>query len=450
MKREKVLNSQLRAVAELWIKIEENPRPADLLIANYFHQYRKKFGSRDRRFISETIYSIFRNKRLFHLWLKAMGVRHHSGPFTLAVFGAYKEGLFPDSVAQALLRSQVRQGYTHSKIVKACRLILENKLPEGTKGEPLELLAMEYSMPLWLLNRWQKFFSKNELKTFVRTISKRPPLMIRTNTLKTTRKTLFEKMENLEFSVVMSNLVRAGILFEERANLFNTDEFRNGLFEVQDFGSQFVSEMIHPKGNETIWDVCAGGGGKSLALAAMMKNKGRVLATDIRPKKMQDLKKRAKRAGAFNIFPADLSRISESSIAKKGVDKVLIDAPCSGTGTLRRNPDAKWKLKNDDFDKFHDEQLKIIESSLSYLKQGGYLYYVTCSVDPRENEDVMKAAMERFALKKIDASIALKEALSPEQVKLASSVVTPQGYIRLWPHKHETDGFFLGILQKTT
>ena len=222
-----------------------------------------------------------------------------------------------------------------------------------------------------------------------------------------------------------------GIIFKERKNLFDTEEFRSGLFEIQDEGSQLICEKLDVKPGEVIWDMCAGGGGKSLALAGLMQNKGRIIATDIRIKKLEDLKKRARRGGVTNIFPADLQRVSEiREVKKRGIDKILIDAPCSGTGTLRRNPDVKWKLTEESLLQHHQEQVKIIEKALPYLRPGGRIYYVTCSLEPLENEEVVNEVLMKH----------------PELVKIPFGSEL-DGFFRLYPHRDGTDGFFLAQVE---
>src|SRR3989338_6317693 len=198
-----------------------------------------------------------------------------------------------------------------------------------------------------------------------------------------------------------------------------------------DEGSQLAGLAVQAKPGELIWDVCAGGGGKALLMAGMMQNKGRIIATDIRMYKLKDLKKRASRAGIFNIFPADLNRMDEIKSVRGGFDKILVDAPCSGTGTLRRNPDAKWKLSPETLEFHHRDQVAIVESALPRLKPGGTLFYVTCSLDPLENEDSLKEILAKH----------------PELTPVSTEPFK-DGFFRLWPHKDNTDGFFVAALKK--
>ncbi|MBI3316605.1 MAG: RsmB/NOP family class I SAM-dependent RNA methyltransferase [Candidatus Omnitrophica bacterium] len=393
--------SQLRAAAEIWANIETTKEPADRWLGNYFHRNRKKLGARDRRFLSETIYSLFRNKLLFKYWARKQG-KEKDSEFLVRLAATY-EGLIPN---QNVLEK-------HADFEKA----------DGFAMTPEEQLSLHYSYPLWLVRRWQKTFPE-DLEKILASMNQRPPLVIRANVLKISREALLRRLEKKGCRVEATQRSSTGIRFKERMNLFDSEEFRSGLFEIQDEGSQILCERMSPVPGEILWDVCAGGGGKSLALAALMQNKGRILATDIRTQKLMDLKKRARRAAITNIFPAELDRISETQAMKKGADKILVDAPCSGTGTFRRNPDAKWKLREEDFDRFQSEQLKILEEALPYLKPGGVLYYATCSLEPEENEEVIEGFLERHPECRLETSL------------------------RLYPHREATDGFFMATLKK--
>lgn len=417
--------SQLKASAELWELIKDTPYPADRFLGNFFHQHRKKFGSRDRRFIAETIYALFRHKSLLELRAQEAG---NNETLFMAAMAAASENFLTEEEWQAVL-SAYWQGL---KLKPGFYQELQTRILPPSKSNLEDALALQYSFPSWLVTRWLKAFGEAETRELLEASQKRPPFVIRVNTLKIAVKTLLEKFHKQGFEVALTERSASGILFKERANLFDTEEFREGLFEVQDEGSQILCEKVNPQPGELIWDVCAGGGGKSLALAALMQNKGRLIATDIRAKKLEDLRKRASRAGVTNIFPADLNRMNEISALKKGADKIVIDAPCSGTGTLRRNPDAKWKLKEEIFKVNHQDEIAILEKALPHLKPGGKLYYMTCSMEPEENEAVMNEFLAHH----------------PE-MKLELYPRSKDGFFRLAPHKHGTDGFFLAIAEKT-
>ncbi|MBI3306611.1 MAG: RsmB/NOP family class I SAM-dependent RNA methyltransferase [Candidatus Omnitrophica bacterium] len=420
------LHSQLNTAALIWEDIQNSTEPADRWLANFFYRNRKKFGSRDRRFFSETIYGLFRHKLFLESWSRELG--HDKDPSLMVLMASLKEGL----VSGDEFEEHTAASFPGIKTAGAVEQALKaHDLPAGLNfNSPEEKISIQYSVPLWLVKRWKQRFGEEECCALLASTIERPPLVVRINPLKMARERQIGRFEKWGWRVFPTERSPWGLVFKERVHLFDTEDFQKGFFEIQDEGSQIICQMIDAKPGEVVWDVCAGGGGKSLLLAAMMQNKGRIIATDIKKWKLEELRKRFRRAGAMNIFPAELERISESREMKKGVDKILIDAPCSGTGTLRRNPDAKWKIKEEKFADFHKEQVAIIEKSLPFLKKGGRLYYATCSLEPEENEEVMAEIFARH----------------PELQKIAYPY-SKDGFFRLYPHKNQTDGFFLAMAE---
>ena len=417
--------SQLRMASEVWQGVIKDPMPADRWLARYFYQNRKKVGSRDRKFLSETIYAIFRHKSFLEAWVDKARPRPVMSDIEkaecLCLFGAAKEGL----VTKEDFRNIFQQ---KEKVYAALR---EHLLPEGEGPKSKEeMMALLYSFPLWLVQRWVGVFGVHETERLLGFFQQRPLLVLRANTLKISRKKLVDMFRR--YGVEANQTVRSyfGLILQERRNVFDTQAFRDGWFEVQDEGSQMVCQTMDPQPGETIWDVCAGGGGKSLLLAAMMENKGRIVATDLRSYKLEELKKRAKRAGVFNVFPAELERMGELKLAARGFDRILVDSPCSGTGTLGRNPDAKWKLAPSWFEALPKEQLSILEKALPYLAKRGRLYYATCSIEAAENEGVAAAFL----------------AAHPE-LESVSCGEAGEKFFKLWPPESGTDGFFLAVFK---
>jgi 16S rRNA (cytosine967-C5)-methyltransferase len=421
-----IRHSQLRIAAEIWGLIENASDPADRWLGNYFHRNRKKMGSRDRRFLSETVYSCFRNKTFLETWLNEAGLDPDDYIFVLAA--AAMENLFPEQDFQSMAQPYFGDLDTAGA---AYRHLQGKDLPEVIRNLPeAEGLAVRYSFPIWLIKRWLKLFGPEECRKLLVVCQQRPLLAIRSNPLKISREELIKILREKGFDAEPTKLARYGILLKQRVNLFDSEEFRNGFFEVQDEGSQLLCEKINPGSGNVVWDVCAGGGGKSLGLAALMANQGRIIATDIRNWKLEDLKKRARRAGVFNIFPADLARMDEIREMKNGADIIVVDAPCSGSGTLRRNPDAKWKLSESRIAECRRDQSSILEKALPYLKKYGKLYYATCSLEPEENEEVAGAFLETHP--------------DYEVVPLTEG----DDYLRLLPQREGTDGFFMAAFQK--
>lgn len=422
----RLLQSQLRMAAEIWRGIENDPQPADRYLSRCFFQNRKKIGSRDRRFLSETIYGAFRHKSFLEAWLEKVKLRpilndqERAGIFCL--LAAAKEGL--------VTREDFCGGFEMSAEVFSA--LGEHVLPKG--GGPASeegRLALLYSFPEWLVKRWIRSFGAVETEKLLAFFHRRPALVLRANTLKISRKKLVDLFRKKNIEADSTTKSHYGLILKDRRNVLDTPAFRDGWFEIQDEGSQLVCQKMEAKPGENIWDVCAGGGGKSLLLAAMMENKGRIVATDLRAYKLEELKKRAKRAGVFNIFPAELERMGELAAARKGFDRILVDAPCSGTGTLGRNPDAKWKISETWFEKLPGEQIEILEKALPYLKKNGKLYYATCSVEAVENE----AVIEKFLMR------------HPE-LRLVPGGEHGGKFLKLWPPETGTDGFFLAIMEK--
>ncbi len=422
----KILHRQLCIAADLWEEIRNDPGPADRALANFFYRHRKKLGARDRRLLSEIIYTAFRHLAFLELWAKQFDGDRDALLFMLLAAAA--EEIIPlEDFAREITRfgatEQSSRLYSHLKT----RRLPAKVAPRSHE----EKLALHYSFPLWLVQHWSKVFPAEELPLILEALNQRPPLAIRTNLVKITRQQLIERLNEKGFAVYAAPKSPLGILFETRQAVFKTEEFTQGFFEVQDEGSQLAGLSVDAKPGELIWDVCAGSGGKALLMAGAMHNKGRIIATDIRSRKLEDLKKRASRAGIFNIFPADIHRMDDIKSARGGFDKILVDAPCSGTGTLRRNPDAKWKLTPETLLNHHHDQLAILETALPRLKPGGRLFYVTCSLDPQENEQTIDVFSQKHA----------------DLVPLTHGCFK-DGIFRLLPHKEGTDGFFVAGFQR--
>lgn len=410
------LRFQLETAVTLYREIASSSYPTDRLLGSFFHRNRKRYGSRDRKVISEALYGIFRHKVFIDGWEKAS---QSQDPLFVPLAALALEGLLDIKTF-----GDVWSGKDPAKFYN---LFIRREIPGGMQfSTSAEKLAFMHSFPLWLVERWLAKFDEVECETFLRALNERPPLVVRTNPLKISREELIARLTAKGHEAAPTGKSPWGISIKERFNIFDLEEFTEGFFEVQDEGSQLVAFALEPQPGEVVWDACAGGGGKTLLLAALMQNKGRVIATDIRMSKLDDLKKRAKRAGIFNIFPANLNRLNEFKLMWSGVDRLLIDAPCSGTGTLRRNPDAKWKISKERLLQCQANQLQILEDYTPRLKPGGRLVYATCSMEPEENADVMEAFLKKH----------------PEFQRHAEDT-------QLYPHQSGTDGFFIAQLLKS-
>ena len=324
--------------------------------------------------------------------------------------------------------------------------ILRNYLRHGDKisfpswkKQPAEHIAALHSHPLWLSKIWVNIFGKEEALSICKANNEMPPMTIRINKIKTSQEELEQKLNAEGFSCATTNFSPDGIVLTDSTQpIQKTDFFREGLLRIQDEGAQLVSYLINPKNNENILDVCAGTGGKTTHLAAIMKNDGHILAIDRHPGKLTELRKEITRLGINNINTqqVDLSIMLPITLKEK-FDQVLVDAPCSGTGTLRRNPEIKWRTKALDLEGYAAIQKTILQNAAPAVKKGGRLIYCTCSLLPAENEDVIR----HFLMKNPQFTLGT----IPEIIK--KPLIDKSGFFRTYPHIHNTDGFFGAILQ---
>ncbi|MDN3507519.1 MAG: RsmB/NOP family class I SAM-dependent RNA methyltransferase [Simkaniaceae bacterium] len=325
---------------------EEEKMPLDLLLNKYFRAH-KAIGSNDRKVICENLYAIIRWRGLVDAKLE--------GPITW-----------------------------------------ERRLEEGNIDDDTSLpLHTRVSFPKFLFEKLVEGLGEKNATKFCLESNQEAPITIRANALKTTRDALFAGWKD-RYPVRKCKHSPYGITFDKRINFFTLPEFKKGLFEVQDEGSQLVALHVKAKPGDHILDYCAGSGGKSLAIAPLMEKKGVIYLHDIRPHALVQAKKRLKRAGVQN------GQIWNPKHARKKVDWLLLDVPCSGMGTLRRNPDMKWKIDRDTIDRLVAVQKEIFEEALPFLAPDGHIVYATCSVLPEENELQIARFCEKYDLEEVE------------------------------------------------
>jgi len=341
----------------------------------------KKWGSADRQVVSEIFYDIVR-------WKKRL--EYYMG-----------EGTKPSNIYNLILAYLLWKKVKYKKFdefdgIKTGGIL--SKLDKKT----FPTKAIEHSVPDWLAGLFEKELGAKWEKE-MSALNEQAPVILRANSLKISAENL---VEILKEEGVNSFLLRGypdAVQLEEKKNVFLTSAFKEGFFEVQDASSQKIAELLDVKEGMRVVDACAGAGGKTLHIAALMKNKGQIIALDIYEWKLAELKRRAKRAGAFNI---ETRFIEDNKVIKRlhnTADRLLIDAPCSGLGVLKRNPDSKWKIDEDFINRIKTEQENILQNYSKILKKGGKMVYATCSILPSENgEQVRKFLAENteFALLK--------------------------------------------------
>ncbi len=367
----------------------------------------KRWGARDRSFIAETTYDIVRWKRLYS------EIAEVKAPYS-------RENLFRLFAVWATLRGiEIPSDWKQIEPVPTRRI-------KGKFDELSKIRKYRESVPDWLDEMGVKELGEEVWEKEIHALNQQAPVVLRANTLKTTREKLQQELQKEGIETTFLEGYPVALQLNERTNVFRTEAFKNGLFEVQDASSQMVAQFLEVQPGMRVVDTCAGAGGKSLHLAALMENKGQLIATDIYDNKLKELKRRARRAGAHNIEPRV---IDSTKVVKKlygSADRVLIDAPCSGLGVLSRNPDAKWKLQPEFIETIKMTQEEILKQYSKMVKDGGKLVYATCSVLPSENEE----QVEKFLASEDGKNFSLKD-----QQKILSSET---GF----------DGFYMALLEK--
>ncbi len=359
----------------------------------------KKWGVRDRAFVSEAFYEIIRWKRLFEFYTEK--------PF--------EEAYLYDFIVAYLLKYQYE--FPTWDVLETVNF---KKIKKNLKLEPTEE-AIRYSLPDWMLEKFQSIpHYKEELKA----LNQPAEVVLRVNTLKNTKKELQNTLIKENITTHSIEGYPDALELEEKQNIFNTVAFKNGLFEIQDANSQKVAQSLNPQPGDRVIDACAGAGGKSLHMACKMKNKGQIIALDIYEWKLKELKKRAKRDGVHNVTTKWINDNKVLKRLKNTADKVLIDAPCSGSGVLKRNPDTKWKLSPSQFQNILKEQKEILQQNSYLVKKEGTLVYATCSLFVEENQNQI--------------AYFLQENPNFELLKTET----------LYPSQTAYDGFFIAQLKK--
>lgn len=365
----------------------------------------KRWGARDRGFIAETTYDIVRWKRLYSEIAEVREPYDRPNLFRLFTVWATLNGIAIPEWKQF--------EDTPTRRIK------------GKFDELSKIRKYRESIPDWLDELGEKELGKKWDKE-IAALNQQADVVLRVNTLKTTVENLQNELADLEIETETIKGYPDALKLKERGNVFTTVAFKNGHFEVQDASSQRVAQILDAKPGMRVIDACAGAGGKSLHIATMMENKGQLIAMDIYESKLNELKRRAKRNEIFNI---ETRVIDSTKVIKKLIDKadkVLIDAPCSGLGVLKRNPDSKWKLQPEFLDNIRATQKELLDSYSRMVKPGGQLVYATCSILPSENEKQVKAFLAREEGK--DFTLLTEE--------------------KILPSKSGFDGFYISLLQK--
>jgi 16S rRNA (cytosine967-C5)-methyltransferase len=428
--------ARLTATLDLLAEIDKTPRPADALAQAYFRA-RRYIGSHDRSGISAMLYDILRHNARLGWWLD----KNNAMPtprMRLIAYLVLKEG----KSAQ-----QIHELFTGGKFAPPAADDAEKRLTRALENHTVEHPEMPEDVraecPAWAASILKKRFGEDFAREMA-ALLEQAPLDLRANAVKTTRDAALAELKKANFNPKVGHFSPFSIRIEGRPNLGTLPLLKNGAIEIQDEGSQLVALLVDAKPGQRVVDFCAGAGGKTLAIAAQMNNKGRIIACDVLAKRLARSTERFRRAGLHNIEVKPLTSESDPWVKrhKESFDRVLTDAPCTGTGTWRRNPDQRSRLLGPGLENLLPLQAKILESAARLVKKGGRLIYATCSLLPEENE----VQIEKFLAAHADFTLVDYSQVWKELIK--TKAPCPGPYLSLTPLRHNTDGFFAAIMER--
>ncbi len=393
--------------------------PADSTLSRYFRDH-PRLGARERGVVAEAVYGMLRNKSVYTNFAET-----GAGPMMrrMALLG------LADAVGTDALGglSEEEQGWLQ-RVMEIDRANLPT--------------ALRTNMPAWILERLFAQHGEPGALAMIAALNLPASLDLRVNTIKSNREDVIEALTHAGLAPEPTPYAPLGLRLLKKPSLQNMPLFKDGAIEVQDEGSQLLAQIVNAKRGEMVVDFCAGAGGKTLALGALMRNTGRLYAFDVSDKRLAKLKPRLARSGLSNVHPVLIAHENDAKVKRLAgkIDRVLVDAPCSGLGTLRRNPDVKWRQTAQGIDELNVKQIAILRGAARLVKPGGRLVYATCSVLDEENEAIVQqflAAHEDFALVKMSA------VLAEQKITLEMD-----DYLKLLPNLHQTDGFFAAVLER--
>jgi len=400
--------------------------PADAIVSRFFRDHRG-LGPRERATLAETVYTVLRKKLLFEkLAQSGSGAKERR----LAILGFYG----PRDFLKSALTEQEKQW-----------------LDQCDRVKPQELLDLHrHNLPDWLVQPLKEQLGEG-FWPLVESLNQGAGLDLRVNTQLAKREAVQKELKEAGIKAVPTPYSPWGLRIEGKPALNKLELFTRGAVEVQDEGSQLLALLLDAHRSEMVVDFCAGAGGKTLAIGAAMRSTGRLYAFDTSAHRLDALKPRLARSGLSNVHPAAIAHERDERIKRLAgkIDRVLVDAPCSGLGTLRRNPDLKWRQSPQAVQEMVVKQAAILASAARLLKPGGRLVYATCSILPQENEAIAEAfshAQPDFDV--LDAGQILTQLKVQGAEGLCRGGENGLRYLRLWPHLHQTDGFFAAIWQK--
>ncbi|MDP1653704.1 MAG: RsmB/NOP family class I SAM-dependent RNA methyltransferase [Rhodocyclaceae bacterium] len=415
----RILIDQASAATHELLRLQQ---PADAALSAFLRAHRS--GPRERAFIAEMAYSVLRKRRSLAAWV---------GP----------DATPRQLVLAALIRESGLSFRTLEAVLSKDDAAWLAQIKARAQAESALSLAEQADLPDWLTECLAALMPEAELLALARALNQPAPLDLRVNTLKAKRADVLAQLEKIGYVATACPLAPDGIRLAGRPVLSKHPLFLSGDVEVQDEGSQLLGYLLAPKRGEMVVDFCAGAGGKTLLLGALMRSTGRLYAFDVSAKRLAKLKPRLARSGLSNVHPAVIAHENDTHVKRLAgkCDRVLVDAPCSGLGTLRRNPDLKWRQTPESVAELVVKQGNILAAAAKLLKPGGRLVYATCSLLPEENAqivDAFLAAHPQFVRR------SAAEVLATQGI----AIELPGPDLQLLPNVHGTDGFYAAVLER--
>lgn len=416
----------------------ERGRPADL-VANAYFRARRFIGGGDRRAVSDRVWSILRRYGQLAWWLERTRHPDRGARAIVAADLMLVEGLDMAGLEAMFDGGTYRPSRLDEAEYRALRQMEGHSLPHPEQPDWVRLNIQE-----WVAPHFKEAYGEGWGRE-IAALETPPPVDLRVNRLKATVEQAREALARDGIDTEPMRYATDGLRLRRRLSVVKGDAFQNGLVEIQDEGSQLVAALVDAQPGMQIADYCAGAGGKTLAMAARMNNKGRVVAMDVYESRLDRSAQRLRRAGAHNVERRAIDADNRKWLKRQAgaFDRVLVDAPCTGTGTWRRNPDGRWTLRPEDLAELVPKQAAILDAAAKLVKPGGGLIYATCSVLPAENEHQIGAFLERHPeFEVVPVAAIWREVLASEPPPEVES----GPYLRLSPLKHGTDGFFAAAL----
>ncbi len=443
-----------KSALAILLDIDQGGRTLDQHMDRFHTESR--FERRDEAFVNALVYGVLRWRGRLDWIIQAVAskppAKMDPGVLNILRMGLYQI-IFMDRVPKSAavntsvdlaksLNKKWLTGFVNAVLRNALRSLPEIAFP-SVENDPVGALAAGQSMPKWLTKRWVHQFGQKEAAALCAVCNQVPPLTLRTNTLGTDQASLIKTLQPFAAKVRPSTYTPEGILLDGlKGPIFSSDAYKNGWFQVQDEAAQAVSHLLAPQPGQTVLDACAGLGGKTAHIAALMNNVGRITATDRDAGKLHTLGLEMRRLG-IDIVSTQSSDLQKAVVSdpNESYDRVLLDAPCSGLGVIRRNPDAKWSRSPQDIERCARRQTRLLLNLAPRVKPGGLLVYAVCSTEPEETQ----AVIDSFLNKQTD--FAIDQDLT-DLPSIMNPLLDSQSRLSTLPHKHATDGFFAVRLRR--